>query len=600
MNNDQQFLLNFLLSTIYRKIVIPADYHGRVEAVKYMQEDDVSGLVDSLTDFAVDSASVNYGIETDNSKYTEILNKWLERINSGILGVPSGVDKLAEQYFRERWKWSSFPVLKMTEWEDAGNGLILPKKMFFVDGGSIYAKDKNQEENNLKLVNYDYYLGSGMNTPLNKNVIMTKPFGSWYSKYPTPFLVKRGVLHNWQVVRSIKNKQDEILERIIPYLLHIKKGTEALDIQKDETYDDDQLQKVIDDFETILNEYKQIDGKLKKMVRATNFDEELKHLIPDISTMFNTAIFEQTERNILSGLGFIDVIESVSSSRRESVLNPKGFMEEIKKGVKDFKQILKEVVYAIEDKNKSHIKYTSNKVRIISSPITGFMTDKFKEKIRQCWDRGKISNRTAVEVIAEVDFETEVRRREQEQKDGIDATMYANVIENRKGIGIDIRKDKYNFVNTDKKEKTPDAKKDPVEKMNFRASSREDIVLVGSPYKNIKELPESVRNNLDLDLQRTFLSVFNKAYDTYENDSLSFRTAWSVIKQISRKDKKGKWVRRKKRVKGKLEPVKLTKAMVEQAIEKSEESEITEAFDMRKLELTEDKKNLIKKLNKKD
>ena len=65
--------LNFLMTSLFRRISVPEDYHGRVGAVKVMLEDDISGLVDSLTDFAVESASVNYTIETSNSKFTEIL-----------------------------------------------------------------------------------------------------------------------------------------------------------------------------------------------------------------------------------------------------------------------------------------------------------------------------------------------------------------------------------------------------------------------------------------------------------------------------------------------------------------------------------------------
>jgi len=601
MSQDNLYFMNFVLGSLLRKIIVPADYHNQVNAVKTMLKDDVSGLVDSLTDFAVQSASVEFAIETDNPELTKKLNAWLSLINIEYPGIPTGINALAKEYYKERWKSSSFPILKMPKWEVTSDGLLLPIKMAFVDGEAVHASDKSKEIHK-SIDGYDYFLDKEHRYPLQKNCIITKPYSRWFDKYPTPFLIKRGIYHNWKLIQSLKDMQGEIVQQVIPYMLLIKKGTEALAVQKDISYSDEQLGQLICEFQDLINNYKELSEKAKTPVRATNFDEELKHLIPDLTSIFKRELFEQTERNLLAGLGFIDVEEAVSSSRRESVLNPKGFIQEVKDGVSDFKDILKEIVLHVVNKNKEdHPKYSSVDVRVVSSPITGFMTDKFKERIRQLYDRGMLSKKTTVELIGEVDYGIEKSRRHKESVDGDDLSMYPPVTKNQEGTGIDFLEDKNNPQNTNQENQDtddiPDDKSDPVEKENYDLGVAE---LEGAPYQTIKDLPKSVKNNLNSDLQKVFLTVFNKAYNTYDgNEDIAFRVAWKTIKKIARKDKKGIWVRRKKRSDGKLKSVKVTKAIIDGALEVSEQEIIDEATSMRSLELSESKKELLKKLKKK-
>ena len=67
-------------------------------------------------------AGVKYIINTDNPNLTEVLNKWLQTINlsvkqeNGTKSIPTGIDPLAKEYFRERWKGSSHLLLR-TFWE---------------------------------------------------------------------------------------------------------------------------------------------------------------------------------------------------------------------------------------------------------------------------------------------------------------------------------------------------------------------------------------------------------------------------------------------------------------------------------------------------
>ena len=543
---DQGLFVNYVLSLLLRKIVVPSGYHDQVKAVKQMQMDDVSGLVDSLTDFAVQSASVEFDVETDSEEFTSILREWLnERINIEYNGkIPIGINALAEEYYKERWKSSSFPVLKIDKWDNI-KGVIVPTQMYFVDGGSIYSKDINEKDDNLKVLNYDYYLGSKLeaSNKLDKNCIFAKCFGRWYEEYPTPYLIKRGVYHNWKIIQAIKKNETQILDQLIPYLLSIKKGTEALALQNVKTYSDPELKQVIADMQSLMDEIKGTklsDKQVQSPIRATMFDEEIKHLIPDVSAMFDAKIFTVAERGILSGLGFIDIAEAVSSSRKESVLNPKAFITEIKSGVKDFKNhILKLLILKIKEKNKDRKKYINSNFYMTHSPVKTFMTENFKDKIRQLYDRGRISSQTAVELIAEIDFRTEVHRREKETKQGIETKMFPVIVRNDEGKGeIDNPKKPSNIDKNDKE--IPDKKTDKTEKQEYDMGAKKpDINLEGAPYPSIQSLPTNIKK-LSLKKQRAFMKAWNRAYyyklaktkNKKLAETYAFKVAYSVIKRI--------------------------------------------------------------------
>jgi len=567
MANQNGLMLNSLFSMLLKKIIVPTEFHEQVAVVKDMLKDDMSGLVDSLTDFAVDSANVNFNIETNNANFTKVMRKWLNELNVKYRGkIPSGIKPLAKEYFKERWKYSSFPVLKIQKWEEI-DGVVLPTQMYFVDGGSIYAKDKDEKNNTLSLFNYDYYLGKDENYLLDKNAIFAKTNGRWFTKYPTPFIIKRGIYHNWKIIESLKDKQTTILDQIIPYLLLVKKGTEGLATSGvKQGYSDTELKAVIKDFQNLMNEIRSgnLDNpQIKTPIRAVNFDEDLSHIIPDMKTIFNKELFVVAERNILAGLGFIDVVEATSTSRRESILNPKVFIEEITTGVEDFKQILKDLILMIAEKNKRHKKWINGDFYITASPIKAFMTDDFKEKIRQLYDRGRISSQTAVELIAEVDFKTEVYRRDKETKNEIETKMYPPIIKNQESQGIDI-------PGEDIDEDTVSDDKKGIEKENYDMSKKEDLEI--APYNKISDLPASIRKNLSPGLQRTFMSVFNRALRQYKDETKAFKTAWSVIKKIAKKDKSRKWVR----------TARLTKATLITCLEEIEQEEINETFNEKK------------------
>lgn len=473
MASDQGLFINAILSLLTKRVMVPADYHAQCTALSQMMQDDISGLVQSLTDFSVQTACVDYTVETGNPNFTEILSKWLENVNTEFNGLlPSGIRPLAEQFFIERWQGSSFCALKLGNWTKIGD-IEVPMKMYMLDGKSIYAKDKDNTDD-LKLINYDYYIGSKTDETkyqLKNDVIITKANSRWFEQYPVPYLVRRGVYHNYKIIEAIKNKETQILEEIIPYMFLVKKGTEALATGNIKSYSQPELEAVVADFQQLMTDFKDnhySDKQVKSPIRATNFDEELKHLIPDLSTIFNRELFVVAEKAILCGLGFIDVADSVSSSRRESILNPKAFVEEVKKGIIDFKQVLKEVVIKIKQRNDSHAKYLrgpESKFYIMSSPVKAFIGDDFRAQIRSLYDRGCVSKQTAVELIGEMEFDTEVHRRASETKLGYDEKMYPPVIQNiENGMGDNPEEKMKDAVPQDKK---------GIEKKNFNKASEE-------------------------------------------------------------------------------------------------------------------------------
>jgi cation transport regulator ChaB len=192
---------------------------------------------------------------------------------------------------------------------------------------------------------------------------------------------------------------------------------------------------------------------------------------------------------------------------------------------------LKDLVLLIIEKNQDQPKYAKLNFEITSSPVRGFMTDKFKERIRQLYDRGRVSSQTAVELIGEIDFEVEVRRREKEAKDGIEYIMAPPLIENREGVGQD-------FSASPGTDKEPPDDKSGIEAKNFNKASLDDAELMASPYQSVRDLPQNVKDKLpSLKLRRKWLRIFNNAFNFYLNklgdekkaESSAFATAWAKV-----------------------------------------------------------------------
>ena len=541
---EQNSYINLMLSLLLRKVTVPQEFHEQYAVTKDMLRCDTSGLVDSLTNFQIESALVNIKIDTDNDKLDEILNEdWLENLNSEFRGqgIQTGLKGLMKEYFSERWKGATFPVLKITKWKEI-DGINLPVSMFFVDGGSVYAKDKKDSEE-IDLIGYDYFLGKNKKEQIKGEAyFMYKPFTRWFEKYPIPYLIRRGIYKNWKIIDIIKNKELELVDQVIPYLLLVMKGTEKLALEGDVTYDKTDLentkikiQELIDKLNKISTS-SSVEKSEKSPIRVTNFDEEIKHLIPDLKALFEKELFVSAERNILAGMGFIDIVEATSTSRKESVLNPKGFIKEIDGGISDFKLIIKDLIDLIKEKNKNtHRKYNAKKWIITSSPTIIFLNERILTVLRSLSDRGLISNETISELTGN-DYEIERRRRIKETRDSDDIIMYPKLIQNteKDTSPLEIERLPKKLKNQEEEsEEEIDDDKTGTEKQNFNQAK-----LIGAPYETIKELPEYIRNKFGIEQQRKWMKIWNNAYKFYlkkfkgnkkKAEALAFRTANSRL-----------------------------------------------------------------------
>ncbi len=99
-------------------IKVPIRYRDMVLETKDLLKDDVSGIVNTMLDFAIDSALVKYRIETSNPNLTEVLNNWLKTINvdlkstKGVYSIPTGINALVKEYSTVRAKVSSHLVMR--------------------------------------------------------------------------------------------------------------------------------------------------------------------------------------------------------------------------------------------------------------------------------------------------------------------------------------------------------------------------------------------------------------------------------------------------------------------------------------------------------
>lgn len=73
------------------------------------------------------------------------------------------------------------------------------------------------------------------------------------------------------------------------------------------------------------------------------------------------------------------------------------------------------------------------------------------------------------------------------------------------------------------------------------------------PYKNVNDLPDSVRNSLPLHAQEIYRAAFNNAYEEYKDpekrrnpgedlEQVCHKIAWSAVEQKYTKNKDGEWV----------------------------------------------------------
>jgi cation transport regulator len=557
-NTASSFLNKLYAHMLNRTISVPVEFKEQCIAIDALLSEDRSGLVNSLLDFAIASGQVTFSVETSNPQLSEVLNRWLNDINNSLLGkIPTGVDALSKQYYTERWKGSSLLLLRSI-WEKQDDFLV-PTKMWFVDGKDVLIEDDDTIKE-LGSQKYKLFLSSDKQIKLPANttekIFVQKPYERWGAEYPTPFLIKRGIFYNLQLLHLLATKSENVIGRAIEYLMLMKKGSaELAKLNRPEfTYSQEDFNKIKDNIEELLSK-KQSDAGVPAYY--TNFDTEMEHLIPDYEKALKSSLYVPIEKRILGGLGFIEVVEGLTSSRKDAILNPRVFAFEVHQAVEDFKSLLVDILKTVIQENKTiHKKYANVDIlQIHSTPIKSFMTEEAKTLLRSFYDRGLLSKRTATEVGLDLDFDAEVERRKQEKTDKLEELMFAPVIQNNGQIGANGQP-----ITPDKT--GPEAKNfnqaticsncnEPLEQAiddKFCANCGHEAisdVFEEAPYKKTSDLPDSVKQHMTTELQRVYLEVFNSTFKKY-GETRAFKTAWAVIKKLAKKDKDGKWVKKDK------------------------------------------------------
>jgi cation transport regulator ChaB len=502
LNPLLQYVADLMSVFQIKPIAEPQKYRDKVLAAKDVLKHDISGLVNTTLDYAITMASsVNYRVDTNDPELGDYLNGWLASINEELRGrVPTGIESLAKEYFRERWKGSSHLLLR-TAWTKKDD-LYMPTTMFFIDGEDIIVKNANDETIRLGDEQYSLRLSEkeDMKLPVNKDemIYVQTPFDAWGTREPRPFLIRRGLWHNLVFMRLLSEKGEFVVARALEYLFLIKKGTEKMFIDGNVSYSREDLEKVSKDFQELLAKKKYeipvINGlPTGAPTYATQFDTTMEHLIPDYSKIINNDLFSTIERRLLSGLGLIDLIGG--NAEKKGSLNYKPFMSEVKQGVADFQTLLRDLMKDILEKNKRK-KWKAERLKITCSPIPDFLSEEGKTLVRSMYDRGLLSKRTTVEVLGDLDYDNERQRREDEDAEGDTATMYPPIIQSQEqatGVSGDPNKvqnpsDKDN-PNPDKV--SPD-KKGP-EKKNYKKSSLDEgevFVQTEKPFEKPTMAPE--------------------------------------------------------------------------------------------------------------
>lgn len=426
------------------EVVIPADYRDRVLLTKRALDNDVSGIAGSMLDLAIKSACVSYRVETTNPELTKYLNNILAEINADLVGqIPVGLKALAKEYFRERWKGSSMCLLR-TEWDDV-DGFTIPTNLWLVDGEDIVVKDSSKGRV-VSLGSMRYYLRVGNSNddadliPISNtdthHYFVQKPFCSWTTAYPQPYLMKRGIYENLEFLRILIKRGEKIANRALEYLLIIKKGSEGLALKgtADTIYDDKDLKEIKEKFKDLILEQRTQKGT---PTHVTNFDTDITDYIPDFAKAIGSEIYVPAEKRILNGIGLIELIPNGGSNRREAVFNPLPFINEINQGVEDFAMLLTDLLRVFVKKNQHHPKYNGQILRVSHSPVTEFLTADILDHFRSAYDRGTLSKQTYTEILG-TKYEVERNRRIHEQRNGDEKTMYPPPTQNVEGKGQDV------------------------------------------------------------------------------------------------------------------------------------------------------------------
>ena len=125
-------------------IQVASTFPDQVTQIDKLLGNDKTGIVSTIYNFMVEASTVSMKIETKNESLNKFLHEWQTRIlNRNVnIDIPSGLRALSTENYRERWRSSllTLNVIWGTEKFENQKSWIVPKKMWFVDGGAVTTK----------------------------------------------------------------------------------------------------------------------------------------------------------------------------------------------------------------------------------------------------------------------------------------------------------------------------------------------------------------------------------------------------------------------------------------------------------------------------
>ena len=557
-------LLALLLSF---KLSPPSSYKEKVKVCRDILANDITGFISPIIKFAIVSASkVKFNIRTENDTLDELLERTLGKLNSEFIGkINIGLEPLKKDFFRSYWE--SGMVLVRVSFNEV-DGLLLPVRAFVVDSASIVVDGDESI-----FGDFSYFIRNESNEIKELRNNETNHYFVYkdcnmYKRYPVPPLISRGIYANFQIKQNIKLLQTDYLRKVVSLLWVILKGDKN---RPDLKFKKEDAEKLKEQLQNVLKEAKDISDIEKKIpALIARYDTDIKIITPEMENMLTENVTRSIDKDILTGLGFVTVIEGLST-RRDIVLNPKPFIHSVLDTVFMFKQFLKDLVYVIAQKNAEHQKYfpTNFKYRIVTTPLNSFWTDDMMDIMRVLSDRGLLSIKTSLENF-DIDFEEERRRREKEAEEGDEIIFYPRVLQNLEQqvspiemTKLDVEPEEDIEEEKEKKKTTKETKskvkpnittpeKDVAIKIDNKLSADYvEFIKHLSPYEKWSDLPPRLRKTLRTirspRLRRAWLEAFNNAWVYYNEinpdraDELAARTAWKIVKLMGKKTKNG-WV----------------------------------------------------------
>ena len=504
-------------------IQVADNFQGQVKQIDKLLKNDKTGMISSIVEYMIHAGTIDINFDTNNLKLSNSLENWKNNVNKNLnIDIPRGLRSFTEQYFRERWR-SSVIIIKI-RWSRV-NGFVVPSRMWIMDSAKLIIKNKSGNLNQ-----NDYYLNKVSDSTKivaksNESIFIRKPYSSWYDTNPTPYLVKKGALYHGLFKQQVLARQAEIVNTAFPYQALIKVGTQDA-IKRNAGPTEQQLKDILKQFKDRKTDF-DTQEFAKGLIGAFPGDVNFEELIPDYLRALDAKIMVGTDKNILSGMGMIE-LKGFSSDREEAILNPKLLIEEVEDGVKDYTAFIRELMLEFKERNLG--KYSVNE-QVVVQPgiISTFLTDDMKVLIRSWFDRGLVGDKSALENTTGLTFDTQVKERRNEKKLGLDKVMYPRVIQNMEKDATDLTDNE--TVPDDKKKGTPEAD-------NYKNAYEEDSAILKKLSK-LSDIPEEIRAKLNNEQQKIFKKAFNEAFasctklqmDNYLREKNSMQFAIKKLKE---------------------------------------------------------------------